>query len=218
MPTDDCIDDPVAQQFEDRRQQKHAALLGLWIFLSTELLLFGGLFLSFVMYRWRYPVEFAEAASHLDLLLGALNTAILLTSGLLMVLAEQAVTERRRKLAFALLVAVVAAGLLFLFIKGTEWHKEYSDNLMPIWGLTFRYPGEQADIAELFFNFYYVFTGLHALHLSVGLVLVSVIAARVWRWRSPGRLQRQTIMLGMYWAFIDIVWILMFTLLYLLRT
>jgi len=215
MSIDDVKEDTM--QFESIRQRKYSAQLGIWIFFITELLLFGSLFLVFIFYRWQYPVEFAEAAGHLDVMLGALNTALLLTSGLLMLLAQQALTKRRRKTALVLMFGVAGTAATFLSIKVAEWYGAYSENLVPLLGFEFRYPGPDSSRAELFFNFYFAFTGLHALHLLIGLILILIAAVKVWRWRSPNHIQRQTATLSLYWAFIDIIWILMFTLLYLLR-
>ncbi|SHF54671.1 cytochrome c oxidase subunit 3 [Modicisalibacter ilicicola DSM 19980] len=208
---------PVAEQFETMGQQRDANRLGMWMFLGTELLLFGGLFGAFVTYRVIHAEGFAEAAGHLDLTLGALNTALLLTSGLTMALTEQMSRAARPKATFWLLVATIAIGALFIVIKGHEWYKEYQEQLMPVLGLPFSYPGEQPEQAELFFNFYFVMTGLHALHMLVGLGVLGVIATVAWRWRNPPRIARQVQISGLYWAFVDVIWVIVFSLLYLSR-
>lgn len=214
MPTGKPLPD---SQFDDMAQQVRAGLLGMWVFLMTELLLFGGAFAAFMLYRMQHAAVFAEAAGHLDLPLGSLNTFLLLTSGLLMVLAEQALRRQRRALTLWLLAATLALGLAFLSIKGLEWHKEYTAQLMPILGLEFHYPGAQPEIARLFFSFYFTLTGLHALHLGIGVGIIALMAGKVRRWREPYRLSRQLRIVGMYWAFVDVLWVLMFTFLYLLR-
>lgn len=206
-----------AEQFEDMEQQNRAGVLGMWVFLVTELLLFGGLFGAFAYLRVAHSEVFADAAHHLDLPLASVNTAILLTSGLTMVLAEQAVHACRRRLGLVFLLATVLLGLIFLGIKGWEWHHEYQKQLMPILGLPFIYPGEHSQIAELFFNFYFTLTGLHAFHMLVGLVILVVMTIQVGRWQIPGRLTRQVRIVGLYWSFVDVVWIFVFTSLYLLR-
>lgn len=213
-------------QFDDMDQQRHAGLLGMWVFLLTELLLFGGLFAAFAILRLRHANVFAEAAQHLDLKLAAINTALLLSSGLTMMLAELAAGARLRKTSFLWLLATIALGLAFLAIKGLEWYKEFQHQLMPVLGLPFHYsselpaaPGEQpvTAIAELFFNLYFIATGLHAVHMLVGIGILAVMLALVRRWQRPDRLDRQLRIAGLYWAFIDVVWIFIFTLFYLLR-
>lgn len=214
MPTGKPLPDG---QFDDMTQQVRAGLLGMWVFLMTELLLFGGAFAAFMLYRMQYSAVFAEAAGHLNLLLGSLNTLLLLTSGLLMALAEQALQRQHRPLTLWLLVATLVLGLAFLSLKGLEWYKEYTDQLMPLLWLEFNYPGEQPEIARLFFSFYFTLTGLHALHMGIGVGIIALMVVKVRRWREPHRLSRQLRIVGMYWAFVDVLWIFMFTLLYLLR-
>ena len=205
------------EQFDDLTQQRQADLMGMWIFLATELMLFGGIFTGFTVYRFAYPEVFAEAATHLDLKLGTLNTALLVTSSLFMALAERAANVERRRLTLIFLIVTISIGVVFLGIKGYEWHHEYTENLMPILGLEFEYPGAHPDRAEMFFNFYYVLTGLHAVHMSIGLGMLSVLVVFTLRWRDPPRLGRQIQMNGLYWAFVDVVWVFIFTTLYLLR-
>ncbi|MCG7601945.1 cytochrome c oxidase subunit 3 [Halomonas sp. McH1-25] len=205
------------EQFDDLTQQRQADLMGMWIFLATELMLFGGIFTGFTVYRFAYPEVFAEAATHLDLRLGTLNTALLVTSSLFMALAERAANAERRRLTLIFLIVTISIGVVFLGIKGYEWHHEYTENLMPILGLEFEYPGAHPDRAEMFFNFYYVLTGLHAVHMSIGLGMLSVLVVFTLRWRDPPRLGRQIQMNGLYWAFVDVVWVFIFTTLYLLR-
>lgn len=213
-------------QFDDMEQQRHAGLLGMWVFLLTELLLFGAIFASFAILRVRHGAVFAEAAGHLDLPLAAVNTALLLSSGLTMALAELSAGARLRRATSGWLQATMALGALFLAIKGFEWYSEFRHQLMPVLGLPFHYssalaaaPGEQpvAAVAELFFNLYFIATGLHAVHMLVGLGILAVMLALARRWRRPDRIDRQLRIAGLYWAFIDVVWIFIFTCFYLLR-
>lgn len=207
-----------AMQFADLAQQRHAGLLGMWIFLATELLLFGGLFGAFAVARLQHTGVFAQAAQHLDLKLASLNTVILLGSGLTMAMAEQAVKSSNRRLALVLITTTVGLGSLFLGIKGYEWYLEYQHNLMPILGLPFDYPGEHGRQAEMFFNLYFIMTGLHAAHMAIGIGALVWAIARVRRWPDPDTVDRQVTIVGLYWAFVDVVWIFVFTSLYLLRT
>lgn len=215
MPTNE---QKPAIQFDDMPQQVRAGLLGMWVFLITELMMFGGLFVGFGIMRLQHTTVFADAAGHLNLMLGGINTAVLLTSGLLIVLAEQAVSRRMRRPALWFLLGTILLGVIFLGIKGFEWYLEFRDQLMPVLDLEFNYPGEQGAIAEMFFHFYFILTGLHGFHMLIGLVILAVMAVFIVRWRDPARLERQIRIVGLYWAFVDVVWIFMFTLLYLLRT
>lgn len=206
----------LAEQFDDCGQQRQADLMGMWVFLATEMLLFGAVFAAFMSYRIRFPEAFAHAAGHLSLRHGTVNTAILLTSGLTMALAEQAIDGRRRKMTLAMLALTIILGLVFLGIKGYEWHHEYTEGLVPILGWTFSYDGPRPEVAQLFFNFYYTLTGLHAFHMAIGVGVLAVVTLLVRGWKKPDRLARQVQIAGLYWAFVDIVWIFVFTTLYLL--
>ncbi len=207
----------IAEQFDDQEQQWHADNMGMWLFLATELLLFGGIFMAFAVYRVLYADAFAEAATHLGLLLGSINTAILMVSGLTMALAERAVGAERRRLTLGLLGGTLVLGLVFLAIKGYEYSKEFHEGLIPLPGVEFTYDGAHPALAEMFFNFYFVMTGLHALHMAIGLGIIAIMLAIGWRWRQPDRYARQVKIAGLYWAFVDIVWVFVFTSLYLLR-
>src|SRR5690625_4397944 len=207
----------VAEQFDDLEQQFHADTMGMWIFLSTELLLFGGVFMGFAINRYLYPEAFAEAAGHLDLIMGAINTAVLLTSGLTMALAEQAVGAKRRRLGLGLLGSTIFLGLLFLCIKGYAYRHEFQEGLVPFHWLTFSYDGAHPEQAQLFFNFYYILTGMHAFHMAVGVGAIAIVTMLGWRRNAPDSWVRQVKIVGLYWAFVDIVWVFVFTSLYLLR-
>lgn len=207
----------TAEQFEAIGQQREAVLMGIWIFLATEILLFGAVFTGFYIYRIQFAPVFAEAATDLGLLLGSVNTAILLTSGLTMALTERAAFAERRRACLLLLAITIVLGVVFLGIKFYEWYKEYTHHLMPVLGLPFEYSGEHPRKAELFFNFYYLLTGLHAIHMTIGAGLLAVLLWLVARWRESGRVARQVQVMGLYWAFVDVVWVCIFTSLYLLR-
>lgn len=206
-----------AEQFDDIDQQFHADTMGMWVFLSTELLLFGGVFMGFAINRYLHPEAFAHAAGHLDLVWGTINTSVLLTSGLTMALAEQAVGEKRRRLGLGLLATTIVLGVVFLCIKGYSYSKELSEGLMPLAWLKFSYDGPNPDQAEMFFNFYYILTGMHAFHMAIGVIAIGIVAVIGWRRNNPDSWVRQVKIVGLYWAFVDIVWVFVFTALYLLR-
>lgn len=207
----------LAEQFDDLEQQERADFMGMWLFLATELLLFGGVFMGFAIYRYLYADAFGPAAHHLDLMLGSINTALLLTSGLTMALAERAVAVRHRRLTEWMMIATLVLGVIFLSIKGFEYYKEYDEQLLPLLGLDFVYDGPKPDQAQMFFNYYFVMTGLHAFHMAIGLVAIAILLNIGRGWAQPDRFERQVRLTGLYWAFVDVVWVFVFTSLYLLR-
>jgi cytochrome c oxidase subunit III len=203
----------VAEPFEDAAQQHEAAELGLWLFIATELMLFGGLFLGLVVYRIAYSEAARTASERLHLWIGGANTAVLLTSSLTMALAVVGAREGKSAQTTGLLLLTALLGLLFLGIKGYEYRSEYHEGLMP--GLGPAFPLGQH--AELFFNFYFASTGLHALHLALGILAVGAFAWRTLSRRLPLP-QRATRVegLGIYWHFVDIVWVFLYPVLYLI--
>ena len=208
----------IAEQFESIEQQRRADLAGMWVFLGTEMLFFGGMFAAFYIYRFEEPAIFAAAAGKMDLVLGTINTAILLTSSLFMSLADPAMEGRRRGTALAMITIALLLGLGFLSIKGYEYNKEVHEHLAPILGMTFHYDGPQPVPAQKFFVFDFALTGLHAVHMTIGVGALVVALVSVWRWRDPARLERQVRITGLYWAFVDVMWIFIYPTLYLLRS
>ena len=206
----------VHEQFDDLDQQRESANLGMWVFLGTELMFFGGIFLAFTVYRYNYPRAFAEAAVHLDLMAGTLNTFILLTSSFLFSLAISLFQDRRRALTLLTLGGAVFLGVVFLGIKGFEYHQEWRHGLLP--GGTFTYTGPDHDQVQLFFVLYFIATGLHALHLLIGIALTMALMSLVaYGWFRPHR-DVAIGVFGLYWHFVDFIWIFIFPLFYLLGT
>lgn len=199
--------------YSDARQQHEAARMGMWIFLATELMLFGGLFMGIVVYRVLYSEAVAEASSHLDMWLGGLNTAVLLTSSLTMAFAVACAREGRAGPCTRNLLLTAALGTLFLGIKGYEYWKEYHEGLMP--GIGPPFPIETPP-AELFFNLYFAATGLHALHLTCGIGAVLGFSWLVGRrrLRLPAR-ESYVEGLGLYWHLVDVIWVFLYPVLYL---
>ncbi|MCA9875505.1 MAG: cytochrome c oxidase subunit 3 [Ardenticatenaceae bacterium] len=200
---------------EKLAREREVNALGMWVFLASEIMLFGGLFLVYFVYRFRYPAAFAEGSSELNMWLGALNTAVLLTSSLTMALAVHQARGSSRKTAVLFMLLTMALGLLFLAIKGYEYWQDYQEGLVP--GLNFTYSGAEQQAVALFLVLYFVMTALHALHLSIGIVMVGV--AIVWGQIRPFAHDpaEPVEMIGLYWHFIDIVWVFLFPVLYLLR-
>lgn len=206
----------IPHQFETLEQKHEIATLGMWLFLATEVLLFGGLFFGYAAYRAAYPDIFAEASQHLRMWLATANTAILLTSSLTMALAVHAAQHGNRKRLTILLVLTMLFGLAFLGIKGVEYYIEYLENLVPLTGFTFEYEGTSPQIAALFYQLYFVMTGLHAVHLIIGIGIVAGTAVLAWRGRFTAETYEPVEVVGLYWHFIDVVWIFLFPLLYLI--
>jgi len=206
-------DTQPAVQFVDIRQQHDVAQLGMWVFLATEVLFFGGLILSYCVYRSAYPAAFAEAARHTKIIIGAANTAVLLTSSFLVAWAVAIVKLRQSRFAAVLLWGAGVLGVIFLVLKGIEYGMEYDEHLLP--GLDFFYPGEQARVVGLFFSFYIVATGLHAIHVAVGIVVLGVIGARARQRAYSDAYHSPVTVAGLYWHFVDMVWIFLFALIYL---
>ena len=204
----------LAHHFDDLEQQAEASSLGIWVFLLTEIMFFGGLFAGYTVYRTAYPGAFAEGSQHLDLMLGSINTAVLISSSLTMALAVHAAQVGRRKVLVGFLVCTLLLGLVFLGIKGMEYAHKFAEHLFP--GSRFGYEGPDAAHVQLFFSFYVGMTGMHALHMVSGIGLLTVLALRAWRDRFSPAYYAPVEIVGLYWHFVDIVWIFLFPLLYLL--
>lgn len=205
----------VHSPYLEAAQQREADFLGMYIFLATEIMLFGGFLAAVYVVRVLHPQEASETAQQLNLWLGSFNTAVLLTSSLSMALAVQLSREAKRRAVVIRLCLTMALGLAFLTIKGVEYYQEYREGLMPFSGglNPLSKPGEQ-----LFFNFYLVGTSLHALHLMIGIALVSVLAWRVARSETPLPRRAVTVeLVGLYWHLIDVVWVFIYPIFYLAR-
>lgn len=205
----------LAEQFDDLAQQREAGTLGMWTFLATELLLFGGLFVGYLAYRQAYSEAFYEAAGHLYLSLGTINTAVLLGSSLMVALAVHAAEHGRSRATAVWLRAAVGLGAVFLAIKGVEYYLEYREHLVP-W-LDFRFEGANPEHAKLFFILYFFMTGLHALHMIIGMGVLLVIAFLARTGRFSARYHTPVENAGLYWHFVDIVWVFLYPTFYLVN-
>jgi cytochrome c oxidase subunit 3 len=204
----------LAEPYDDFEQQRESAALGMWIFLGAEIIFFGAIFLSFVYYRSAFPEPFATASNHTKVVLGTINTAVLLTSSLFVALAVHAARREDRVGTGLWLLLAAAFGGAFLGIKVTEYAEEIGEHLLP--GPGFRIEGVDRAHGQLFFIFYFVMTGLHALHVLIGIGLLLVVAGKA----SMGQFTKDNHNMvevgGLYWHFVDVVWIFLFPLLYLL--
>lgn len=202
-----------APQFDNHVQQEQAGVFGLWIFLATELMFFGPLFFGYVYGRTHDAAGFAEASRHTDVVLGTINTALLLTSSAAMAVAVEARRSEAVKLAQWMLWLTAALGAIFLVIKGVEYGHEWREHLFP--GARFAYPGEHARAVEYFFFLYFAMTGLHALHLVIGIGVTCVFAWGLHRKATAFSSGERVELAGLYWHFVDAVWIFLYPILYL---
>jgi cytochrome c oxidase subunit 3 len=202
-------------QFDDAVQQHEAATLGMWIFLATEVLFFGGLFTGYTIYRSAYPAAFGEASRHLDIVLGAVNTGVLLLSSLSMAMAVQSAQLGKQRRLLGFLTSTAVLGAVFLAIKFTEYAQKFHEHLVP--GLQFAFPGSESQHAQLFFSFYFAMTGLHALHMMIGIVMIGVLMVMTLTGRFTPEYHTPIETIGLYWHFVDIVWVFLFPLLYLVN-
>jgi cytochrome c oxidase subunit 3 len=203
----------LAHHFENLAQQRDASSLGMWLFIAQEIMFFGGLFLAYTVYRALYSQPFAEASSHLDWALGALNTVVLIGSSLTMALAVHAAALGHRKAIAGWLIATIVLGGVFLGVKVVEYADKFEHHLVP--GPHFQYEGPGARQAQIFFSLYFAMTGLHALHMIVGIPILAYMAWMGWRGRFGPEYYTPVELTGLYWHFVDIVWIFLFPLLYL---
>jgi cytochrome c oxidase subunit 3 len=206
----------LAHHFEDVEQQHEAARLGMWAFLVTEVMFFGGLFAGYTVYRGLYPLAFRLASRHLDVSLGATNTVVLIGSSLTMALAIRAAQIGRRRQQILYLAGTMALGCVFLVIKSIEYHHKWVDHLMPGPSFDVAAFGGEGPHARIFYSFYFVMTGVHAFHMVVGLGLLAWIVRRAAKGDFTPANHTALEMSGLYWHFVDVVWIFLFPLLYLI--
>jgi cytochrome c oxidase subunit 3 len=204
----------LQHHFDSFEQQREASFLGMWVFLVTEIMFFGGVFTAYVVYRLAHPQAFALGSHELDITLGAINTAVLIGSSLTMAMAVWAAQTERRKAIVAWILATIVLGTVFLGIKYVEYSAKFEHHLFP--GPNFQWPGADAPHVEMFFNLYFALTGLHALHMVIGMGILLVVAILAWKGRFSAQNHNLVEGIGLYWHFVDIVWIFLFPLLYLL--
>ena len=204
----------LAEHFESLEQQYEAGHLGMWIFLITEILFFGGVFCAYIVYRTLYPEAWALGSRLNDAYLGAAMTATLLLSSLMMAMAVRSAQLGLRNRLVGFLLLTMVAGAAFLGMKLYEYHHHWVDHLVP--GLNFSgYHGPHAHQVELFLCFYFIMTLIHAAHMIIGLGILSVLAILAHRGRFSQQYFSPVDISGLYWHFVDIIWIFLFPLLYL---
>ena len=188
--------------------------LGMWVFLVSEMLFFSVLFFGYLVTRLHHGPGFAAASRHTDVLLGSVNTAVLLTSSLTMALAGRSITHGGKHRSTALLASTAALGTLFLALKFLEYAHDARDHLVPWHDFSFA-PGADVAGARQFFLLYFIMTGAHAVHLVVGISLVLYVMVGVARGRHGAQRAEPVELTGLYWHLVDIVWIFLYPLLYL---
>ncbi|HET6177654.1 MAG TPA: cytochrome c oxidase subunit 3 family protein [Candidatus Sulfotelmatobacter sp.] len=214
----------LLHHFADEEQQKNASNFGMWIFLATEVMFFGGLFCAYLIYRGWYFGDFAAASTSIDALLGGINTAVLICSSLTVVLAIWAAQTSRRGILLIMLVLTMIFGLAFLGIKTKEYKDKFEEHHVPGASFSFEHvpvPGHPDQYAnpqhaQIFFALYFIMTGLHALHMIIGLGIFTWLLWMAWKGRFTPEYHTPLEIGGLYWHFVDIVWIYLFPLLYLI--
>ncbi len=213
----------LQHHFSTMDQQRDAVSFGMWLFLATEIMFFGGMFCAYLVYRNAYPNEFAAGSRSISLFWGTLNTAVLICSSLTVALSVRAAQMGKRMLLVGLLIVTMLFGLAFLGIKGKEWYDKYEEHHVP--GVSFNasdivhdYPQIPIDQSheQIFFSLYFAMTGLHALHMIIGLGIFTWLTITAWQGRYGPEYHAPVEISGLYWHFVDIVWIYLFPLLYLI--
>ena len=205
-------------QYKTLEQQTETATLGMWVFLSTEVLFFGGLFMAYTVNRASHADVFAAASKSIDLKLGTINTIVLIASSLTMAMSVWASQVGKKKLTTLFLIATLILGSVFLGIKGVEYYQKFVEHHVPGPGFSFE-PGASVETnahAQLFFSLYFGMTGLHALHMVVGVGLLLWLIRESIKGRYTPLYNTPVENVGLYWHFVDIVWIFLFPLLYLI--
>jgi cytochrome c oxidase subunit 3 len=204
----------LAEQFEDPAKQAHASRLAMWIFLATEILLFSGLFVSYAAYRTEYPDEFRLASHHLKTWIGTLNTFVLLTSSFTVAMSLHLGRTGRGRKAALLLLASIALALVFMGLKGLEYYDDFREGVLP--GRLLAIPELRTPGVAIFLALYFLMTGLHAIHVTAGVAVLSWLTVLSWRGTFSAHYDTPLEVGAMYWHLVDVIWIFLWPLLYLL--
>ena len=205
---------PLQHHFANFAQQYEAASMAMWCFLITEILFFGGVFLAYAIYREMYPQAFAAGSHHLSIFLGCLNTAVLISSSFTMVLGVHAARMGKKNITSLYLFLTLVLGCVFLGVKAIEYHDKFINHLVP--NDTFHFHGFEGPGIRIFYSLYFALTGLHALHMVIGAVILIIILIQNMNGKFSAEYNSPIDMFGLYWHFVDIVWIFLFPLLYLI--
>ena len=204
----------VQHHFADAEQQRESAKFGMWLFLLTEVLLFGGLFVAYGVFRAWYPEMFINAHKHLDVILGGINTVVLITSSLTMALSIRSMQINNKKQTIFYLILTLLFALTFLVIKYFEYSHKIELGQLP--GKLFTYQGIQGSNPHIFFSIYFAMTGLHGIHVLIGMIVIGWILIRIAKNHFSPEYYTPIEMAGLYWHLVDMIWIFLFPLLYLI--
>ena len=204
----------LQHHFDTMAQQAEASTLGMWVFLVTEIMFFGGLFMAYLLYRFNSPEGFQEASHHLNVTWGAVNTLVLIVSSLTMALGVRAAqTDQPARTQAGWIALTMLFGAVFLGVKAIEYTDKFTHHLVP--GPHFRWEGHYPGPAEMFYSLYFCMTGLHALHMVIGLGIMTWLLVTALKNRYDSDYYTPVEVAGLYWHFVDIVWIFIFTAIYL---
>lgn len=204
----------LAHHFENMDQQREASSLGMWAFLVTEVMFFGGMFVGYAVCHSLSPQAFGEASKMLSVVLGATNTGVLICSSLTMALAVRSAQLGEQKKLVRFLILTILLAMVFLGIKSIEYSRKFQEHLVP--GPSFIFEGPQTGGAEIFFSFYFAMTGLHALHMIIGIGIIIWLILRARKGHFSAEYHTPVENVGLYWHFIDIIWVFLFPILYLI--
>ena len=205
----------LRHHFDDSAQQLDSSTLGMWVFLVTEVMFFGGMFGAYTVYRSMYPEAFASTSHFMNVTIGAINTGVLIFSSFTMVMAVRSAQLGRKKAIIAFLVLTLILGCVFLSLKYVEYHEKWVDHHIPGPGFQYQDP-RYVHQAQILFFLYFAMTGMHAIHMIVGAGLLTTLIVMAARNRFSSAWYTPVEMIGLYWHFVDIVWIFLFPLLYLI--
>jgi cytochrome c oxidase subunit III len=204
----------LAHHFDNIQVQNHAARLGMWLFLGTEVLLFAGLFLGYTVYRWLYHDAFKMGSAHLNLTMGTVNTVVLITSSFTVAWAYHAIKHNQIKRGAWLLAFTIFSACIFLVVKYFEYAHKFHEGQLP--GRYYTYEGIKAPGINLFYTVYFLATGLHAFHVVVGMSVLGWVLWRVMKGKYNSEHYVPVELGALYWHLVDLVWIFLFPLLYLI--
>jgi len=204
----------LAHQFDDVEQQRQASTMGIWMFLATEIMFFGGLFLGYLVYRSKFPAAWVAGSHELDITLGAVNTVILIFSSLTMALAVHSAQLGKSRKTANYILATMILGLAFLGIKAVEYSAKFEHHLVP--GPNFHMDSPMSGQIQLYFSFYFMMTGMHAIHMVIGFGILTWLYIKARKGTFSEDYYNPVEVTGLYWHFVDIVWIFLFPLLYLI--
>jgi cytochrome c oxidase subunit 3 len=215
LPKKEPFEHKVGHHFADAENEFTANKLGFWLFLATEILLFGGLFVAYVVFRSTYPMTFHEAHEHLSKPMGAINTVVLICSSFTMAMAVRASqTNQQRRLVWLLAVTIVCA-FIFLIIKFFEYKAKIEHGYLPGYWYTPHLPTDPPN-GNIFFGLYFVMTGLHGLHVLGGIVAITWVLIKAKKGQFSSEWYTPVELVGMYWHLVDLIWIYLFPLFYLI--